>query len=368
MSTTFCTLFAIWLLVLRIFAFFRHAFLHNILERRFLSKGDIFTHTYFKFIDLFCGIGGFRQAMEYVGGTCVFSCDKNRNARLTYLANYPEEPSKNILKIKEEEIPTFDVLCGGFPCQPFSLAGKQRGFEDSRGTMFFEIARILRYHKPKVVFLENVDNLVRHDNGRTLEVIVNTLDELGYDVHYKVLAASDFGVAQIRKRVYIVCFLKSLKISFQFPEPFSSDIALEDFLDSDVDEHYFISRPDIVLYKPDLAERVHTTYRMGYIGNVGQGRRIYSTKGLSPTTVVSSRGPAGGTEAIYVNGRVRRLTPNEVRRILGFPENFSFPVSENHAYEQLGNSVAVPVLKLIAEQIVSTGVFDEDRSDPETAA
>ena len=180
--------------------------------------------------------------MEYVGGTCVFSCDKNRNARLTYLANYSEEPSKNILKIKEEDIPTFDVLCGGFPCQPFSLAGKQRGFEDSRGTMFFEIARILKYHKPKVVFLENVDNLVRHDNGRTLEVIVNTLDELGYDVHYKVLAASDFGVAQIRKRVYIICFLKSLKISFQFPKPFSSDIALEDFLDSDVDEHYFVSR------------------------------------------------------------------------------------------------------------------------------
>ena len=304
--------------------------------------------------------------MEYVGGTCVFSCDKNRNARLTYLANYSEEPFKNILKIKEEEIPTFDVLCGGFPCQPFSLAGKQRGFEDSRGTMFFEIARILKYHKPKVVFLENVDNLVRHDNGRTLEVIVNTLDELGYDVHYKVLAASDFGVAQIRKRVYIVCFLKSLNISFQFPEPFSSDIALEDFLDSDVDEHYFISRPDIVLYKPDLTERVHTTYRMGYIGNIGQGRRIYSAKGLSPTTVVSSRGPAGGTEAIYINGRVRKLTPNEVRRILGFPEDFSFPVSENHAYEQLGNSVAVPVLKLIAEQIVSTGVFDEDRACSET--
>lgn len=234
--------------------------------------------------------------------------------------------------------------------------------------MFFEIARILKYHKPKVVFLENVDNLVRHDNSRTLEVIVNTLDELGYDVHYKVLAASDFGVAQIRKRVYIVCFLKSLNISFQFPEPFSSDIALEDFLDSDVDEHYFISRSDIVLYKPDLTERVHTTYRMGYIGNVGQGRRIYSTKGLSPTTVVSSRGPAGGTEAIYINGRVRRLTPNEVRRILGFPEGFSFPVSENHAYEQLGNSVAVPVLKQIAQQIVSTGVFDEDRADSETVA
>lgn len=163
-------------------------------------------NTDFTFIDLFCGIGGFRQAMESIGGRCVFSCDKNKNVRMTYEANYNEVPAKNILKIPSEAIPNFDVLCAGFPCQPFSIAGKQRGFSDTRGTMFFEIARIIKYHKPKVVFLENVDNLARHDNGRTLEVILNTLHELGYDVHYKVLNAADYGVAQ-KKKANLLCLL-----------------------------------------------------------------------------------------------------------------------------------------------------------------
>ena len=206
-------------------------------------------NTDFTFIDLFCGIGGFRQAMESIGGRCVFSCDKNKNVRMTYEANYNEVPAKNILKIPSEAIPNFDVLCAGFPCQPFSIAGKQRGFSDTRGTMFFEIARIIKYHKPKVVFLENVDNLARHDNGRTLEVILNTLHELGYDVHYKVLNAADYGVAQRRKRIYFVCFLKGTAPDFHFPEAIESDIAIEDFLDTNVDEHYYLNEPDIKLHK-----------------------------------------------------------------------------------------------------------------------
>ena len=317
-------------------------------------------NTDFTFIDLFCGIGGFRQAMESIGGRCVFSCDKNKNVRMTYEANYNEVPAKNILKIPSEAIPNFDVLCAGFPCQPFSIAGKQRGFSDTRGTMFFEIARIIKYHKPKVVFLENVDNLARHDNGRTLEVILNTLHELGYDVHYKVLNAADYGVAQRRKRIYFVCFLKGTAPDFHFPEAIESDIAIEDFLDTNVDEHYYLNEPDIKLHKADIKTRVHDTYLLGYVGQEGQGRRIYSIKGLSPTTVVSSRGPAGGTEAIYINGRIRRLTPNEVRRILGFPEDFVFPVPEARAYEQLGNTVAVPVLKAIAKDIRTTGVLEHE--------
>ena len=321
----------------------------------------------FTFIDLFCGIGGFRQAMESIGGRCVFSCDKNKNVRLTYEANYGDIPEKNILKIPAESIPPFQVLCGGFPCQPFSMAGKQRGFEDTRGTLFFEIARILEYHRPEVVFLENVDNLARHDEGKTLTVIVHTLEDLGYEVHYKILAASDYGVAQLRKRIYFVCFRKDLSVSFQFPEPLQCDVAVEDFLEADVDEHYYINSPDIVFYKPDLAERIHDTYRMGYIGYLGQGRRIYSVKGLSPTTVATSRGPAGGTEAFYINGRIRRLTPNEVKRILGFPDDFQFPVPEVRAYEQLGNSVAVPVLKEIAKEIAATGIFEGSGGNREEA-
>lgn len=143
----------------------------------------------FTFIDLFCGIGGFRQALESVGGTCVFSSDKNKNARLTYQANYGEIPSGDITKIQAEEIPPFNVLCAGFPCQPFSIAGKQRGFADERGIMFFGIIRIIKCHKPEVVFLENVANLEKHDNGNTLKVILRTLKRTGYDVQHKVLNA-----------------------------------------------------------------------------------------------------------------------------------------------------------------------------------
>ncbi len=318
----------------------------------------------FTFIDLFCGIGGFRQALESVGGTCVFSSDKNKNARLTYHANYGDTPAGDITKIQAEDIPPFNVLCAGFPCQPFSIAGKQRGFADERGTMFFEIVRIIKYHKPEVIFLENVANLERHDNGNTLKVILRTLKRTGYSVQYKVLNAKDFGVAQIRKRIYIVCFRKDLKAKFSFPEPFESDLAVEDYLETDVDEHYYIDRPDIVFYKPDITERVRDTYRMGYIGSIGQGRRIYSIKGLTPTFVVSARGPGGGTESYYINGRVRRLTVNECKRIMGFPDNFIFPVAEARAYEQLGNSVAVPVLKAIASQIVSTNIFEDVQNEP----
>ena len=325
----------------------------------------------FTFIDLFCGIGGFRQALESVGGTCVFSSDKNKKSRLTYQANYGDMPAGDITKIDAKDIPPFDVLCGGFPCQAFSIAGLQRAFADPRGQMIFEIIRIAEYHKPSVLFLENVDNLARHDGGNTLKVILEFLDGIGYDVHYKILKANDFGCATIRKRIYFVCIRKDLHIKFSFPEPFESDVAVEDYLDQDVDEHYYIDRPDIIFYKPEITERVKGTYRIGYIGNlrkdgtIGQGQRVYSIKGLAPTFVVSNRGPAGGTESFYIDGRVRKLTVNEAKRIMGFPEDFIFPVPEARAYEQIGNSVAVPVLKAIAHQMVESGVFEDVQNEPD---
>lgn len=318
----------------------------------------------FTFIDLFCGIGGFRQALESVGGTCVFSSDKNKRARETYQANYGDTPAGDITKINATDIPTFDVLCGGFPCQSFSIAGKGRGFDDPRGQMIFEIIRIAKYRQPKILFLENVDNLAKSDGGNTLQVILELLQDIGYDVHYQILKANDYGCATIRKRIYFVCIRKDLQANFEFPEPFESDVAIEDFLDQDVDEHYYIDRPDIIFYKPGITERVKDTYRMGYIGNIGQGRRIYSIKGHCPTFVCTSRGPAGGTESYYINGRVRRLTPNECRRIMGFPEDFIFPVAEARAYEQIGNTVCVPVLKAIAHQIVASGVFEDVQNEP----
>lgn len=216
----------------------------------------------FTFIDLFCGIGGFRQVMESMMGTCVFSSDKNKNTRLTYHANYGEIPSGDFTKIKAEDIPLFNVMCAVFPCQPFSIAGKQRGFADKRGTLFFELAQVIKYRKPEVVFLENVANLEKHDNGNTLKVIIRTLKSSGYDVPYEVLNSKDYGVAQIRRWIHIVCFRKDLKAEFSFPE-------------------YFV-----------------------------------------------------------------------------------FPVKEERPYEQLGNSVAVPVLKATARQIASTNIFEDVQNDP----
>lgn len=309
------------------------------------------------FIDLFCGIGGFRLALESLGAKCVFSCDKDRQARETYQANFGEEPEGDITTIAADSIPDFNILCGGFPCQPFSIAGKQRGFKDTRGTLFFEIARIIKAKQPKVVFLENVANLARHDDGNTLKVILDTLKGLGYDVHYQVLNAAHYGVPQICKRIYFVCFRKDLQVDFSFPEPTFEDVAVEDYLEENVDEKYYLDINSITFYKPDTDVRQLDTYRMGYIGSISQGRRVYGVKGCAPTFVVSARGPAGSTEAYYINGRVRRLTPYEVKRIMGFPDNFIFPVKEGRIYQQLGNSVAVPVVRVIAEKIVETGIF-----------
>ena len=309
------------------------------------------------FIDLFCGIGGFRLALESLGAKCVFSCDTDRQARKTYQANFGEEPEGDITTIAADSIPDFNILCGGFPCQPFSIAGKQRGFKDTRGTLFFEIARIIKAKQPKVVFLENVANLARHDDGNTLRVILDTLDGLGYNVHYQILNAAHYGVPQIRKRIYFVCFRKDLQVDFSFPEPTFEDVAVEDYLEENVDETYYLDINSITFYKPDTDVRQLDTYRMGYIKRISQGRRVYGAKGCAPTFVVSARGPAGSTEAYYINGRVRRLTPYESKRIMGFPDDFVFPVREERIYQQLGNSVAVPVVRMIAEKIVETGIF-----------
>ena len=313
------------------------------------------------FVDLFCGIGGFRLALESLGAKCVFSCDKDRQARKTYQANFGEEPEGDITTIAADSIHDFNILCGGFPCQPFSIAGKQRGFKDTRGTLFFEIARIAKVKQPEVVFLENVANLARHDNGNTLRVILDTLDGLGYNVHYQVLNAAYYGVPQIRKRIYFVCFRKDLQVDFSFPKPTFEDVAVEDYLEENVDEKYYLDINSITFYKPDTDVRQLDTYRMGYIGSISQGRRVYGVKGCAPTFVVSARGPAGSTEAYYINGRVRRLTPYESKRIMGFPDDFVFPVREERIYQQLGNSVAVPVVRMIAEKIVEAGIFKRSR-------
>lgn len=184
----------------------------------------------FTFIDLFAGIGGFRLALESLGATCVFSSEIDKRAQETYLKNFGELPSGDITKVEAEDIPEHDILCAGFPCQAFSIAGARKGFQDARGTLFFEVLRIAQAKRPKVLFLENVRHLTTHDNGRTMGIITDSLHELGYDVHAKVLSAKDYGVPQKRERIYIVCFRRDLEVdTFSFPEPVPLTKCVEDF-------------------------------------------------------------------------------------------------------------------------------------------
>ncbi len=203
-----------------------------------------------KYVDLFSGIGGFHQAMNALQGECVFSSEWDKEAAKTYFENYKILPDGDITKIKEENIPAHDMLCAGFPCQAFSISGKQKGFEDTRGTLFFDVARIVKYHSPKVLFLENVRNFEKHDNGKTLKTVISTLETLNYSVFYKVLNASNYGLPQNRERIYIVCFRKDLGINgFKFPKPINKQISLLDILEENPVNAKIINRPDTVFTK-----------------------------------------------------------------------------------------------------------------------
>ena len=307
----------------------------------------------FKFIDLFAGIGGFRLALESQGGNCVFSSEWDSQAQITYQENFGETPEGDITKIKETDIPKHDILCGGFPCQAFSISGKQMGFKDTRGTLFFDIARITAHHKPKVLFLENVKNLTKHYNGNTLKIIINTIDELGYNTFWKVLNASNYGVPQARERIYIVAFRKDLKVKrFNFPSPKFKRIYIKDILESnDNTKELTIERNDIKFWKRDESPRLKPI-QIGTINKGGQGERIYSVNGHAITLSAYGGGAAGKTGAYLVNNKVRKLSPRECARVQGYPDSFKIPVSRSQAYQQFGNSVAVPVVEAVANQIV----------------
>ncbi|MGL5964586.1 MAG: DNA cytosine methyltransferase [Fusobacteriaceae bacterium] len=308
-----------------------------------------------RFIDLFCGIGGFRIALQYFGFQCVFSSEIDKYAQQTYSENFGEVPYGDITKIKNEEIPPHDIICAGFPCQPFSVSGLQKGFEDSRGTLFFEIARIASYHKPKILFLENVSNLKKHADGETIKHMISILENIGYSVFYEVLNASDFGVPQSRKRLYFVAFRKDLNITdFNFPAPSYEDVVLEDILLKDSEtQKYVINREDIVINKKDSFERLNKTIRIGTINKGGQGDRIYSSKGHAITLSAQGGGSGSKTGAYLINGKVRKLSPIECRAVQGFPSTYKISVSDSQAWKQFGNSVAVPVIVKIVEKIIT---------------
>ncbi len=298
----------------------------------------------FKFIDLFAGIGGIRIPFEELGGECVFSSEWDKFSQITYEANFGEVPYGDITKIDEKEIPKHDLLVGGFPCQAFSQAGLKKGFQDTRGTLFFDIARILKYHKPKAFLLENVKHLRGHDSGKTFNTIMSVLRELGYQtVEYKILNAKDFGVPQNRERIFIFGYIDF--IFFQFPDPLNIKTKLGEILDENIPEKYTISSR---MWESAIRRKENNRKR-GY----GFGYSLFN-KDSEYTSTISARYYKDGSEIWIDDGKEtpRMLTPNEARKLQGFPEGFKIPVSDMQAYKQFGNSVSVPVIRAIAKKIV----------------
>lgn len=316
----------------------------------------------FTFIDLFAGIGGFRIALESFGGKCVFTSEWDKYAQMTYEANFGEKPAGDITKIKSNKIPPHNVLCAGFPCQAFSVSGKQKGFEDMRGTLFFDIVRIARYHKPEILFLENVKNFAKHDGGKTLQVVRDTLNKIGYDVFCKVLNASHYGAPQSRERIYFACFRKDLKVKdFEFPKPSMESVKLKDFLQSNSEaQKQIINRKDIRFFDnvPKLAKSnlfgngLLEPIQIGTINKGGQGERIYSIDGHAITISAYGGGVASKTGAYLVDNTIRKLTPRECARLFGFQENFKIIVPNTQAYKQFGNSVVILVLKSVWQEVL----------------
>lgn len=304
-----------------------------------------------KFIDLFAGIGGFRYALESFGCKCVFSSEWDKYCQQSYNLNFKEIPFGDITKINELDIPSFDILCAGFPCQPFSISGKQKGFEDTRGTLFFDIVRIVNYHKPKVIFLENVKNLKAHNGGATFEVISNTLNNLNYNIYYKVLNAKDYKLPQNRERITIVCIRKDIDSgNYKFPIPSNDFITISDIKEDDsITEKYILNRNDIYIDEEKLKKaiengKVNKPVQIGIIGHGGQGNRIYHEYGIGITLAASSGGAASKTGAYYINGKVRKLSPREAARLQGFPEEFKIINNDNQSLKQFGNSVPINLL------------------------
>ncbi|MEJ6524475.1 MAG: DNA cytosine methyltransferase [Opitutales bacterium] len=308
-----------------------------------------------KYIDLFCGVGGFRHALDSITTRCVFSSDIDPDARFSYVRNWGEDPAGDITQIEVQAIPEHDVLCGGFPCQPFSISGNQGGFEDARGTLLHEILRIARYHQPRVLFLENVKNFLGHAEGKTLATTLSLLNRAGYEGHYSLLNASHYGVAQKRERVYFVAFRKDLGITeFHFPEPTNVDCAVEDILLSENDSRLVdlvIERDDLRLKSELPTKRENRPIRIGTVGKGGQGERVYSPKGHAITLSAFGGGIGAKTGMYLIDQRIRRLHPEECARLMGFPQDFQLHDRRNVCYKQFGNSVAVPVVRAVFKSI-----------------
>lgn len=315
-----------------------------------------------EFIDLFAGIGGFHIGLSNLKAKCVFASEIDKQTCETYQENYGITPYGDITKIDEKDIPSHNILAAGFPCQAFSINGKKLGFKDSRGTLFFDVARIAKYHKPKIVILENVENFTTHDHGRTLAVVKATMEEIGYSFNYAVLNASRYGVPQSRTRVYMVCLLESN--GFEFPSEIYSQICLRDILlpkedtkDLEIDQSTVILEEKEFKNEQGLfgLESIQEPVRIGHINQGRQGERIYADWGHA-ITFSSHGGGIGAKTGLYLvggrNGVVRRLHPRECARAMGFPETFKLHKSRSACWRMFGNSVVVPLVQRIAEKAI----------------
>lgn len=305
----------------------------------------------FRFIDLFAGIGGIRLGFESAGGHCVFSSEFDEAACKTYEANFGEHPSGDITKIAANEIPDFDILLGGFPCQAFSIIGKKEGFaNETCGTLFFDIERILKEKRPPAFMLENVRNLIAHDNGNTFKIIIAHLEALGYHTYLKVLNALDYGVPQKRERIIIVGFIDDVKFNFPPPVEDEKRKTLADILETKVEKKYYV-RNEI---KEARLERLKDkNYPKPYISHENMAGSI------TPHPYSSALRAGASANYILINDE-RRPTERELLRIQGFPENFKIVVPYGQIKKQTGNSVAVPMIRAVArEMIKALKSFDE---------
>lgn len=297
-----------------------------------------------KFIDLFAGIGGLRIGFEKVGGKCIFSSEIDKFACDTYEKNFGERPEGDITKISAKNIPDFDILLGGFPCQSFSIIGKQEGFENETcGTLFFEIERILKYKKPAAFLLENVKNLKSHDGGKTFKIICEHLKELGYNIHAKILNSLDFGLPQKRERIFIAGFLEN--VFFEFPQPIAKEncLTLEDILEKNVDKKYFVREE---IKNSRLARLKNKNYPRPYISHENISGSI------TPHPYSSALRAGASANYILINDE-RRPTEREMLRLQGFPENFQINLPYGKVKHQCGNSVSIPVVQAIAKNMIS---------------
>lgn len=314
----------------------------------------------FQFIDLFAGIGGMRLAFESAGGTCVFSSEWDKDSQKTYQANFGEVPHGDITQISAQDIPNFDVLLAGFPCQPFSSIGQRAGFKhETQGTLFYDVLRIIKAKRPAAFLLENVTGLVTHDKGKTFEIIQKHLKLEGYEIHYQVLDASDFGVPQVRKRIYIVGFdLKRCKKAPEFfwPKPLKNKVGIGKYVEQNV-----------------VDRSISKHLQKSYIYKLDDGRPqiIDKDSDFPVKTLVASYHKIQRLTGTFVKDGptgLRLLTDNECKAIMGFPRSFKIPVSRTQMYRQMGNSVAVPVVKLVAKEMIATLVSSKVLSEVKQSA